>query len=138
MRYAGRVLLLAGLMTGAQGASAETFTVAQLLQDCDVRAGPTRSVKAKPGGAKKATLTKLARHLVCIAYIRGTIDAHVVIFSRFGREPKVYCAPGHIKITTAAKLLRVWASKDDARQKLPAAVGLDAALRGTYGCRAKP
>jgi hypothetical protein len=91
-----------------------------------------------PGKGKKVTLTRIARHLVCIAYIRGSLETHVVLFTRLGRAARVYCAPGKVEVRTAVALLGGWAKKDPERNKLPAAIGLDAALRDAYSCLPKP
>jgi hypothetical protein len=139
MRYAATLVLMAGLLGGAQTARAENLTVGQLLSDCDFNVGRAQTVKGEPAGTtKKATLTRIARHLVCIAYIRGALETHVVIFTRLGRSARVYCAPGKVEVRIAAKLLRGWAKKDAERKTLPAAIGLDAALRDAYSCLPKP
>jgi len=139
MRYAALVALIVGLLGGAQAAHAENLTVGQLLQDCDFNLGKPQTVDGTPPGkAKKATLTRIARHLVCIAYIRGALETHVVIFTRLGRSARVYCAPGKVEVRMAARLLGGWAKKDPERHKLPAAIGLDAALRDAYSCLPKP
>ncbi len=62
----------------------------------------------------------------------------MVLFTRLGRAARVYCAPGRVEVRVAAKLLRGWAKKDPERNKLPAAIGLDAALREAYSCLPKP
>ncbi|MEJ2120661.1 MAG: Rap1a/Tai family immunity protein [Alphaproteobacteria bacterium] len=139
MRYAACLALIVGLLGGAQTTRAEDLTVGQLLQDCDFSLGATKTVEGTPPGkGKKVTLTRIARHLVCIAYIRGSLETHVVLFTRLGRAARVYCAPGKVEVRTAVTLLGGWAKKDPERNKLPAAIGLDAALRDAYSCLPKP
>jgi Rap1a immunity proteins len=139
MRYAAFLALIVGLLGGAQTARAEDLTVGQLLQDCNFNLEVAQTVEGvPPGKAKKVTLTRIARHLVCIAYIRGSLETHVVLFTRLGRAARVYCAPGKVEVRTAAALLRGWAKKDPERGRLPAAIGLDAALRDAYSCLPKP
>jgi len=139
MRYAACLALIVGLLGGAQTTRAEDLTVGQLLQDCDFTLGTTQTVDAVPPvKAKKVTLTRIARHLVCIAYIRGSLETHVVLFTRLGRAARVYCAPGKVEVRTAVSMLGDWAKKDAERSKLPAAIGLDAALREAYSCLPKP
>ncbi len=139
MRYAACLALIVGLLGGAQTTRAEDLTVGQLLQDCDFSLGATQTVEGTPPGkGKKVTLTRIARHLVCIAYIRGSLETHVVLFTRLGRAARVYCAPGKVEVRTAVALLGGWAKKDPERNKLPAAIGLDAALRDAYSCLPKP
>ncbi len=68
MRYAATLALIAGLLAGTQAARAENLTVGRLLLDCDFSLGGAKAVKGEPPvKAKKATLTRIARHLVCIA-----------------------------------------------------------------------
>jgi len=139
MRKSAMVALAVGVLCGAQGSRAEGLTVGQLLQDCDFTLGETQAVKGTPPGkGKKVTLTRIARHLVCIAYIRGSLETHVVLFTRLGRSARIYCAPGKVEVRVAVKLLDGWAKKDVERNKLPASIGLDAALRDAYSCLPKP
>jgi len=139
MRYVACLALIVGLLSGTQAARAEDLTVGQLLQDCDFTLGATQTVEGTPPGkGKKVTLTRIARHLVCIAYIRGSLETHVVLFTRLGRAARVYCAPGKVEVRVAVKLLDGWAKKDPERNRLPAAIGLDAALRDAYSCLPKP
>lgn len=139
MRYAACLALIVGMLGGPQTTRAEDLTVGQLLKDCDFNLGAAQSIEGTPPSkAKKVTLTRIARHLVCIAYIRGALETHVVLFTRLGRAARVYCAPGKVEIRTAATLLGGWAKKDAERNKLPAAIGLDAALREAYSCLPKP
>lgn len=139
MRTAACLALIVGLLGGPLSARAENLTVGQLLQDCDFNLGATQTVEGTPPGkGKKVTLTRIARHLVCIAYIRGSLETHVVLFTRLGRAARVYCAPGKVEVRVAVKLLKGWAKKDPERAKLPAAIGLDAALRDAYSCLPKP
>ena len=107
MRYAACLALIVGVLGGPQTTQAEDLSVGQLLQDCDFTLGTTQTVEGvPPGKAKKVTLTRIARHLVCIAYIRGSLETHVVLFTRLGRAARVYCAPGKVEVRTAVSLLR--------------------------------
>jgi hypothetical protein len=118
MRYAACLALIVGLLGGPLSARAEDLTVGQLLQDCDFTLGATQTVEGTPSKKeKKVTLTRIARHLVCIAYIRGSLETHVVLFTRLGRAARVYCAPGKVEVRTAVALLNGWAKKDPERPR---------------------
>ena len=137
MRLGIFIPILAVLAIGPNLARSEGFSVGQLLTNCNLSPGPMLQAKEKPDADKQNTFTALARRLTCLAYIQGAMDMHAVTFGRFGKGSRIYCATHNVTVKEAANTVRRWAEKSPERRKLPAALGLDAALREAFPCDGK-
>jgi hypothetical protein len=129
-------MLAAAACLAPSAAGADGFTVGNLLENCALE--PSGAQQAREGEASepKHTFTKLARHLACLAYIQGAMDMHVVTFGRMGRTARIYCAKKDVEVKAAALIVQKWVNKDPGRKRLPAALGLDEALREAFPCNA--
>lgn len=130
-------LLFVAPMLAPGFARAEGFSVGQLLTNCNLNNGSMLQAKERPEAGKQDTFTALARRLTCLAYIQGAMDMHAVTFGRFGKSSRIYCAKHNVSVKEAAGIVERWAQKSPERGKLPAALGVDAALREAFPCDGK-
>lgn len=127
-------ILAAAACLAPTAAGADGFTVGNLLENCALEPSGAQQAREGEAAQSKNSFAKLARHLACLAYIQGAMDMHVVTFGRMGKSARIYCAKGDVEVKEAALIIHKWVIKDPSRKLLPAALGLDEALREAFPC----